>query len=198
MERNTKGLIPSVFQSKYREVTPVTIILGFLIGCCKTASFTYAGMVLGFTMGRRALMTTQAVAMIVGPAEILLRMRFDPYGRKPRQVVRSSGLHQVARTTSPAKIAGMNRGMHVILWENAMAAVTRKTLWPVPVGGLHSMAVDLLMALTAVHGSAARCMLMTIVLDALMAVLTRHRLAAVHGCLEFLNRDAESTPTPAL
>ena len=59
-DKNSTTLIQSVFQSKYREVTPVSIILGFLIGSFMTASFTYAGMVLGFTMGG------SAVAAIIG------------------------------------------------------------------------------------------------------------------------------------
>ena len=60
------------------------------------------------------------------------------------------------------------------------------------------MAVHLLMALPAIYGSAARCMPVTFVLDPLMAVLATNRLAAVHGWLEFLDRDVESTPIPAL
>jgi hypothetical protein len=92
----------------------------------------------------------------------------------------------------------MNRGMHVTLCENAMAGMARMTPWPVAAPGLHPMTVDLLVALPAIHGSAARPMLVAIVLDALMAVLARHRLTTVHGCLEFLNRDVENAPTPAL
>jgi hypothetical protein len=60
------------------------------------------------------------------------------------------------------------------------------------------MAVHLLMTLAAIHGFAAGGMLVTVVLDPLMAVLTRKRLAAMHGSLEFLDRDVESTPIPTL
>ncbi len=59
-DNGSPTLMQSVFQSKYREVTPASIILGFLIGSFMTASFTYAGMVLGFTMGG------SAVAAIIG------------------------------------------------------------------------------------------------------------------------------------
>jgi len=60
MAKEKEGLIRSIFLSKYREVTPASVILGFFIGCFMTASFTYAGMVLGFTMGG------SAVAAILG------------------------------------------------------------------------------------------------------------------------------------
>ena len=33
----------------------------------------------GFSVGPCALMTTQAVGLVVGPAKVLLRVRFDPY-----------------------------------------------------------------------------------------------------------------------
>lgn len=60
MPPEKRSLVTEVFTSKYREVTPVSIITGFLIGSLMTASFTYAGMVLGFTMGG------SAVAAILG------------------------------------------------------------------------------------------------------------------------------------
>jgi hypothetical protein len=59
------------------------------------------------------------------------------------------------------------------------------------------MAVHLLMALAAIHGSATRGVLVTVVLDPLMAVLTRNRLATVHRSLEFSGHDLESTPISA-
>jgi hypothetical protein len=60
------------------------------------------------------------------------------------------------------------------------------------------MAVHLLMTLAAIHGSAAGGMPVTVVLDPLMAVLTRNRLAAMHGSLEYCGHDLESTPIPTL
>lgn len=58
------------------------------------------------------------------------------------------------------------------------------------------MAIYLLMALAAIHGSAAGGMLVAVVFDPLMAVLTRNRSAAVDRGLELLDREVESTPTP--
>jgi len=52
--------IRDVFHSQYREATPVAIATGFIIGSLMTASFTYAGMVLGFSLGG------SAVAAIIG------------------------------------------------------------------------------------------------------------------------------------
>ncbi|MFQ6618153.1 MAG: OPT/YSL family transporter, partial [Fidelibacterota bacterium] len=46
-----RGWLREVFKSEYREVTPEAILLGILFGAFMTASFTYAGMVLGFTLG---------------------------------------------------------------------------------------------------------------------------------------------------
>jgi putative OPT family oligopeptide transporter len=54
------GWVKGIFESKYREVTPVSVASGFVIGSLMTASFTYAGMVLGFTLGG------SAVAAILG------------------------------------------------------------------------------------------------------------------------------------
>ena len=51
MAEEKQSTFQTVFHSKYREITPASLILGFLIGSFMTASFTYAGMVLGFSMG---------------------------------------------------------------------------------------------------------------------------------------------------
>ncbi|MCL5019713.1 MAG: OPT/YSL family transporter [Patescibacteria group bacterium] len=60
MALEKQSLYQTIFHSKYREITPESLILGFIIGCFMAASFTYAGMVLGFTM------SAAAVASIIG------------------------------------------------------------------------------------------------------------------------------------
>jgi hypothetical protein len=60
------------------------------------------------------------------------------------------------------------------------------------------MAIRLFVALTAIHGSATGGILVAFVGDPLVAVLTSHRLAAVHGSLEFHDHDLESAPFTAL
>ncbi|AIF69232.1 peptide transporter [Palaeococcus pacificus DY20341] len=47
-------------EEKYREITPAAVILGVLWGAFMAASFTYAGMIMGFTSGG------SAIAAIVG------------------------------------------------------------------------------------------------------------------------------------
>ncbi|NJE08829.1 OPT family oligopeptide transporter [Thermococcus sp. M39] len=59
-KRVSKNAVASEKRETYREVTPEAIILGVIWGAFMAASFTYAGMIMGFTSGG------SAIAAIVG------------------------------------------------------------------------------------------------------------------------------------
>ena len=55
MSEKPRGWLGSVFQRRYREVTPAAIIFGILIGVVMNAAITYSGLKIGFTLGGSAI-----------------------------------------------------------------------------------------------------------------------------------------------
>jgi hypothetical protein len=153
---------------------------------------------MGFTVGRLALMATEAVGVVVRAVEVLLRVRFDPHGWKPRQEVCFSGFHGMARTTGLFEIVWMDGRGGIILSKDVVTGVTGVAVGSLTALVSRPMAIHLFVALIAVYGSAAGGIPVALVLDTLVAFLTSHRLATVHGTLEFSDHDLESAPFTAL
>ncbi|MEM7309406.1 MAG: OPT family oligopeptide transporter [Planctomycetota bacterium] len=55
MSDKPSGWMASVFQRRYREVTPEAIVFGILIGVVMNAAITYSGLKIGFTLGGSAI-----------------------------------------------------------------------------------------------------------------------------------------------
>lgn len=55
MSEPSKSWLADVFQRRYREVTPLAIVFGILIGIVMNASITYSGLKIGFTLGGSAI-----------------------------------------------------------------------------------------------------------------------------------------------
>ena len=55
MSEKTTGWVGSVFQRRYREVTPEALVFGILIGVVMNAAITYSGLKIGFTLGGSAI-----------------------------------------------------------------------------------------------------------------------------------------------
>lgn len=49
------GFLETVFQRRYREVTPAALVFGVLIGLVMNAAITYSGLKIGFTIGGSAI-----------------------------------------------------------------------------------------------------------------------------------------------
>jgi len=55
MAAPSQSWLASVFQRRYREVTPAAVIFGVLIGVLMNAAITYSGLKIGFTIGGSAI-----------------------------------------------------------------------------------------------------------------------------------------------
>jgi hypothetical protein len=122
------------------------------------------------SMGSGALMTTQTIVSVIGPAEILFAMRDDLERWKPREIVRLSRFRGMAGGAGPLKRLRINRRGRVSFAQNPMFSVTGVALRQPVSTPSHAMPVFLFVTFGTRNRTRSFHRSMGFILDVAMAV----------------------------